>query len=113
MSTDNDNDLKKTEELFALLQGELPDGCNITRSNRPKLTADQAWTVIWWLGNQYWQVTDRVDRCDVCGSLYNSCQEGHCLDFGRAPYNFCDSCMQTEAFTKKQSSKANPNRPTE
>lgn len=89
--------LERTQELFDLLQGTLPDGYKIPRLERPKLTADQAWTVIWYLGNQYWQVTDHIDRCDVCGSLYNTYQEGHCLDYGKPPYNFCESCREYAA----------------
>lgn len=108
MSEQNDIDLERTEELFRLLQGELPEGYKIPRKEIPKLTADQAWTVIWYLGNQYWQVTDRVARCDVCGGLYHAWQDGHTLDFGKAPYSFCSSCMESEEFARKEKSKLNP-----
>jgi hypothetical protein len=110
MSEQNDKDLKFTEELFQFLQGNAPEGYKIRRGHMPKLTPDQAWTVVWYLGNQYWQVTDRVERCDVCGSLYHSWQEGHCLDFGKAPYHFCDLCTLTDEFAKKENSRLNPNR---
>lgn len=80
----------------------------IKRRNQPHLTANQAWTVIWWLGNKYWQVTDRVERCNVCGALYHSWEEGDCLDYGKAPYNFCDNCMQTDTWLKK--AKRNPDK---
>ena len=110
MSEENDKDLERTEELFQFLQGNVPEGYTIRRGHLPKLTADQAWTVVWYLGNQYWQVTDRVDRCDVCGALYHSWQEGHCLDYGRKPYHFCESCMETDEFTRKQNSRSNPER---
>lgn len=95
------SDLELTQELFELLCGRIPEGCKIPRGHRPKLTPDQAWTVIWHLGNQYWQVTDHVERCNVCGDLYESESEGDCLDFGRAPYCFCDNCMRTEIYAKK------------
>lgn len=101
MSEENDKDLERTEALFGFLQGGLPKGCKIGRGHQPKLTADQAWTVIWYLGNQYWQVTDRVERCDICGSLYHSWQGGQTLDYGNAPYSFCDNCMDTDAYRKK------------
>lgn len=110
MSEANDKDLERTEELFAFLQGTVPDRCIIARGHVPKLTADQAWTVIWYLGNQYWQVTDRVERCDVCGFLYHAWQEGHCLDYGRKPYFFCECCMGTEEFSRKERSRLNPDR---
>lgn len=101
MSEENDKDLARTEELFALLQGSVPDRCRIRADHIPRLTADQAWTVIWYLGNQYWQVTDCVERCDVCGDLYHSWQEGECMDFGNAPYHFCEGCREGDEARAK------------
>ena len=106
----NDNDLERTEELFEFLQGRPPKDITVPRKEIPKLTPDQAWTVIWYLGNQYWQVTDRVDRCCVCGDLYHSWQSGTCLDYGKPPYHFCDNCMSTDVYQKKAKSKLNPDR---
>jgi hypothetical protein len=108
MSDENEKDLKMTEELFALLQGQMPEGVTVRKNHKPKLTPNQAWTVIWYLGNQHWQVTDRVERCDVCGDLYHSWNAGYCLDYGKAPYFFCDNCMNTEQFSNKEKSKLNP-----
>lgn len=108
MSEKNDQDLKFTQELYDFLQGNQPQGYKVKRSTMPKLSPDQAWTVIWYLGNQYWQVTDRVERCEVCGELFHTWQSGTCLDFGKAPYHFCDSCMMSDEYEKKKSSKLNP-----
>lgn len=94
-------ELERTNDLFAFLQGEVPKGHKYKRSHQPKLTADQAWTVIWYLGNEYWQVPDYIERCDVCGDLYDSQREGSCLDYGKAPYGFCDSCENGEEYVKK------------
>jgi hypothetical protein len=85
-------DLEKTEELFAFLQGEVPDGFKIADDYIPRLTAEQAWTAIWYLGEQHWQVPDHISRCGVCGVLFDSNREGGCLDYGDAPYHFCDGC---------------------
>ena len=104
------DDLERTEELFQFLQGKIPAGYRIRKSHMPKLTADQAWTAIWYLGNQYWQVPDFIERCGVCGDLYDSQREGDCLDFGKSPYHFCDACMHTEIASKKRRSKLNPDR---
>ncbi len=79
-----------TEDLFAFLQGEIPAGCHYI--DVPQLTAAQAWTVIHHLGNLYWQVTDFIHRCDVCGDLYDSDREGEYLDFGSPPFGFCEAC---------------------
>jgi len=104
-ATEEKTDLERTEELFAFLQGRVPEGYGIKpKKDIPKLSADQAWTVIWYLGNQYWQVTDHVERCCVCGDLYESWAEGACLDYGKAPYHFCDPCMNGPEFREKAKS---------
>lgn len=107
---DYETDLEKTKKLFAFLQGDIPDGYKIAKSHRPKLTAEQAWTVIWYLGNQYWQVTDFIERCGVCGDLFDREREGECLDFGRAPHHFCDTCSSGELAEKKRRSRLNPDK---
>lgn len=101
MKNENDIDLEKTQELFDFLQGNIPE--NIKTDHPPTLTAEQAWTVICFLGNQCWQVTDRVERCDVCEDLYHTWQEGECMDYGKPPFFFCGSCMDSEeAVTKRR-----------
>ena len=101
MSKKTETDLENTRTLFAMLQGECPDGCVIAADHMPKLTPDQAWTVIWWLGNRYWQPSDNVERCDVCGYIFHADCEGACLDYGHAPYHFCDSCLDSDEYRKK------------
>ena len=95
------DDLERTEALFQFLQGHIPEDCTIRRGHMPKLTADQAWTVIWYLGNQCWQVSDRIERCCVCGDLYDADREGATLDYGKGPYMFCDNCRNGDEFAKK------------
>ena len=101
METERDA-LELTEELFAFLQGNVPDTIRIGRDEVPTLSPDQAWTVIWYLGNQYWQVTDHIERCDVCGTLYDSNREGGCLDYGDDPYFFCEGCTEGEEYRDKR-----------
>ncbi len=104
MKTDDKRDaLEMTEELFAFLQGEVPEGIRFGCDDEvPTLSADQAWSVIWFLGNLYWQVTDYIERCDVCGTLYNSHREGDCLDYGGMPYSFCQGCTEGEEYRDKR-----------
>lgn len=99
------SELERTEKLFAFLQGNIPESYRIHRKGRPKLTADQAWTVIWYLGNEYWQVPDYIERCDVCGDLYSSHEGGDCLDYGEGPRFFCDCCMEGNEYSKKAKSR--------
>jgi hypothetical protein len=98
----NELDRKNTEELFSFLQGEVQEGHVIVPAHMPKLTPEQAATVIWFLGNQDWQVTDHVERCEVCGDWYNEWSAGECLDFGHAPYHFCGSCCDGEEAQRKR-----------
>ena len=86
------DDLERTEELFTFLQGDIPDGYRIADDRIPHLTAEQAWTVIWYLGNQYWQVPDYIERCDVCGELFDTTREGDYLDGDGSPCHVCEEC---------------------
>jgi hypothetical protein len=108
MSNQSEIDLLNTKELFDFLQGEMPEGFQIPKKDIPRLTPDQAMTVIWYLGNKHWQVTDHIERCGVCGEIYDTWGAGFCLDYGREPYHFCDDCMSSEEFRRK--AKRNPNR---
>lgn len=99
--------IEETNELFEFLQGNVPEGYQIPSEKIPKLTADQAWIAVWYLGNLYKQVSDEIGRCDVCGCLYDSNIEGGCLDYGDPPYHFCDSCEwnsteHSDKLTKKK-----------
>lgn len=101
MPNDQPTDLERVEELFRFLQGTMPEGCRIEPTHIPQLTPDQAWTVIGYLGNQYWQVPDDIERCEVCGDLYDTGSGGSCLDVGDPPYHWCDACEYQEEVLAK------------
>ncbi len=105
MSDENEKDLERTRELYEFLQGTMPECITVRKENRPNLTPEQAWTVVWYLGNQYWQVTDRVEKCEVCGDLYHSWEEGDVLDYGKAPYHFCGNCVDGDEYAAKEARK--------
>lgn len=90
-----DTDLDRMQQLYDFLQGTVPKGYQISEADVPHLSADQAWTVCWYLGNQYWQVSDEIERCEVCGVLYDSRSEGTVVDDG-PPYSLCDECSATQ-----------------
>ena len=97
------DNLALANELFDFLQGTVPDGYKLAADDVPHLTPAQAWTVIWYLGNQYWQVPDHIERCDICGELFDSNRDGVCLDWGEAPYHACDDCEYDDAVVEKRS----------
>ncbi len=91
-------ELERTRALFEFLQGSAPRGYSVPVGEMPRLTSDQAWTVVWYLGNQYWRVPDFIQRCDRCGDLYNSECDGGFREPGDVgegvPSGFrCDSCI--------------------
>lgn len=95
-------DLAVVQELFGFLQGRIPEGYKIPRKCRLKLTADQAWTAIWYIQNLNRQIPEQIERCDVCGDLYDSHAEGDCLDYGKAPYLFCGACNSSWEYEQKK-----------
>jgi len=99
------SDLELSNELFQFLQGNVTDEYSIDAGNVPKLSPDQAWAVIWYVGELHWKIPDHIDRCEWCGDLYDSHSEGDCLDYGEPPYHFCDGCMCTTEYNAKLSEK--------
>ena len=100
MST-NLNDLDRANELFAFLQGDVPKG--FVLHNVPKLDAPTAATVLYVLSAHFkgWCVPDSIERCDVCGDLYDSDEGGKTLNFGEKPYYFCDDCEDGVEYRQK------------
>lgn len=88
--------LERTEELFEFLQGTVPDGHRIDAEHIPHLTAEQAWTVIWYLSELHWQVPDHIERCDACGSLFDTNDSGVGIEINDLTRYFCDNapCYQ-------------------
>ncbi len=97
-------DLPQTQALYKLLQGELPEGVSVPLTSVPQLTADQAWTVVWYIGNLKQCVSDTIERCDVCGDLYDSENGGGYDELG-PPYHFCDPCGERECLSREQPEK--------
>lgn len=85
------SDLDRSQELFDFLQGKVPEGYEISQESIPRLSPEQAWTVVWYLGGLYWQVSDYIERCNGCGRLFDTLSEGGHSDKGPL-YHFCESC---------------------
>lgn len=89
--TKKPSDLDRTQEIFDFLQGRIPTGYKIPEVEVPHLDPEQAWIVVWYLGNLYWKIPDHIYRCDGCGCLFDGRSEGGHSDSGPL-YHFCDSC---------------------
>ncbi len=91
--------LDRVQELYGFLQGEVPEGYKIRPRRVPRLTADQAWTVVWYVQEMHWKVPDYIERCNVCGELFNTRCEGGYTENG-PPFHLCDSCEHLEGEGK-------------
>jgi hypothetical protein len=67
------------------LQGEIPK--NLTLKAPPNLTADQAFSVIYYLQEEMGVLPDKYEKCQVlgCDNLFDADEDG-CLAL------YCDSC---------------------
>ncbi len=101
MSEENDKNLNKPRS-FCLPPRQrarrifYPARPHAEAHSRPSLDRDLV------LGEPLLATTDEVERCDMCGDLYHTSQEGHCLDYGKAPYFFCDCCRRAMNFAGRK-----------
>lgn len=98
------------EKLYQFLQGDVPP--ELTLDHPPKLTSEEAFSIIYYLQEIMGLLPDRYDRCRECGDLYDSYTEGTTIDVDSEPMthedddgnevtrewaeseygNYCDSC---------------------
>lgn len=88
------NDMERIEKFFSFLQGDVPPHVQMSDDTTPKLTPDQAWSVIWFLQEVCHVLPVKFQRCDCCGDLYDSYRGGDYNEAGPL-YRFCasDSCL--------------------
>ena len=87
--TDAD-ELDRVQQFHEFLQGRLPDGVSVT--NPPRMTAEDAFEVIWFLQEVAGLITDSIEMCAYCGTLFDSNREGHLGD--TADENYCSSMCE-------------------
>jgi len=85
-----DSDLEKIDEFYEFLQGNIPDCMQLRKRSIPKLTQRQAFSVIWYLQEHLSIFPDHIERCDICGNLYDSYAEGIYWESKRKFY--CAAC---------------------
>ena len=67
-------------EFYDFLQGKVPEGMTVKKP--PKLSQEQAFTVIWFLQEHLCVLPDNFEQCSTCHVIYNSDFEGFYLDCG-------------------------------
>lgn len=69
------DELERVQQFHEFLQGQLPDG--VTVGNPPKMTAVDAFSVIWFLQEVAGLISDSIEMCAYCGTLFGSNKEGY------------------------------------
>lgn len=85
------DDLEWVNEFYSFLQGEIPEG--IRMSKKPNLSQEESYNIIWFLQEKFPLIPCNIDKCDVCGTLFDSDSGGwytqHPNEKGH--HNFCDT----------------------
>ena len=68
------SDLDWVKQLYFFLQGNCPDGVRV--SDPPKLSPDQAFSVIWFLQEHMRIMPATIEQCDRCRVLFDYEEEG-------------------------------------
>lgn len=100
--------LERTQELFSFLQGEdAPEGWTDASL---KLSAQKAWSVIYYLQEWFGIIPDHFERCDNCGDLFDTEYEGAYIDeesyrgYGMKKRDigkhFCDGCCPAYSYER-------------
>lgn len=104
------NELEYVKKLFRFLKGSDDFNLNIRELEKPKLSPEQAWTVIYVLQEirepGIHNLPDTIEMCSQCNELYDSDNEGQHIDethlddlsehnFNESDvgYNFCEMCF--------------------
>lgn len=101
----------KIDILYKYLMGiELPDGVHC---KMPKLSANKAFSVIWFLQEEMHCLPDTIEQCKVCKELFDTDSSGVCLDdqhryrvsgrtVGQRYWGFyCENCIPNIEFELK------------
>lgn len=103
MRTDHyEDELETAKELHEFLQGNIPEGYKIPEGHVPNLNADQAATVVWYLGNLYKKISDCVERCGVCGEYFHTSCEGEINDHAPGPVHVCGNCLESDEAIRQR-----------
>lgn len=84
------SDVEWVEEFYNFLQGELPEGMSIGKGHKPQMSHKKAWSIIWYLQEHLPVLPSKIEKCDNCGTLYNSYLEG--IYWESKGKNFCAGC---------------------
>ena len=86
-----DTDLEKIQEFYRFLTGEeIPKCMSFQRGHAPKMSEKKAFSIIWYLQEHLSILPDTIERCSVCGELFDSYSEG--IYWQTKGKHYCDVC---------------------
>ena len=95
---------EQLQGFHEFLMGKVPKGWNIKRKYMPKLTADQAFEVIYYLQEKLYVFPDNFELCHECHELHDSgdgilvdnLEDAHEMGYNVTRkdigYHFCSNC---------------------
>ena len=83
-------DIEWINEFYDFLQGFEPHGMILPRGHKPKMSAKKAFSIIWYLQEQFPILPDRIEKCSNCDCLYDTWSEG--LYWETKNKFFCGNC---------------------
>lgn len=87
----DDSDLEKINEFYRFLTGEeMPEKITMARGHKPKMSEKKAFAIIWYLQEHLSILPDHIERCDVCGELYDKHSSG--IYWETKGKNYCGAC---------------------
>lgn len=89
------SDLEEIEEFYKLLvEHEIPDGYRMPNLP-PRMTGEQAFSLIWFLQERLRCLPDNIKRCGCCDSLAD--EHSEFVRYVKSKKEFlCESCYQAE-----------------
>jgi len=84
------DDLDWITEFYEFLQGNPPDGIKFGKGHKPVLSQKKAFSIIWYLQERFSILPDHIERCDICGDLFDDWEEG--IYWKTKGKHYCGAC---------------------
>lgn len=86
-----DSDLDKIKEFYRFLTGDkIPKTIRLGRGHAPKMSEKKAFAIIWYLQEHLSILPESIERCSVCGELFDSNSEG--IYWESKGKHYCGGC---------------------
>ena len=69
--------LEEIQKFHGFLRGKLPDG--VMMKDNPKISAQQAFNIIWYLQEKLRIFPDHFEMCDVCDGIDDDYETVFCI----------------------------------